>query len=47
MQQWAEIVSLFEKKELMSFNSASLEEEKIEGVTHYLNGQTSFEETGF
>jgi ubiquinone/menaquinone biosynthesis C-methylase UbiE len=44
MRQWAEIVSLLQKEGVEVIQLGVLEEEKIAGVTHCLNGQTSFEE---
>ena len=46
MKQWREIVSLIRKEGVDVIQLGVAEEEKIEGVTHYLNGQTSLEETG-
>ena len=46
MQQWRQIVSLIRKEGIDVIQLGVAEEEKIEGVTHYLNGQTSLEETG-
>ena len=46
MQQWRKIVSLIRGEGIDVIQLGVAEEEKIEGVTHYLNGQTSLEETG-
>ena len=46
MQQWGQIVSLIRKEGIDVIQLGVAEEEQIEGVTHYLNGQTSLEETG-
>ena len=46
LEQWRQIVSLFRKEGVGIIQLGVLEEEKIEGVTHYLNGQTSLDETG-
>ena len=46
MQQWRKIVSLIRREGVDVIQLGIVEEEKIEGVTHYLNGQTSLEETG-
>ena len=46
MQQWRQIVALIRKEGVEVIQLGIVEEEKIPGVTHYLNGQTSFEETG-
>jgi SAM-dependent methyltransferase len=46
MQQWRQIVSLIRKEGIDVIQLGVVEEEQIEGVTHYLNGQTSLEETG-
>jgi SAM-dependent methyltransferase len=46
MQQWRQIVSLIRKQGIDVIQLGVAEEEKIEGVTFYLNGQTSLEETG-
>ncbi len=46
MQQWCQIVSLILEEGVEVIQLGVVEEEKIEGVTHCLNGQTSFEETG-
>jgi ADP-heptose:LPS heptosyltransferase/SAM-dependent methyltransferase len=45
MQQWRQIVSLIRKQGVEVIQLGVVEEEKIEGVTHHLNGQTSLEET--
>jgi SAM-dependent methyltransferase len=45
-QQWREIVSLIREKGIEVIQLGVVEEEKIEGVTLCLNGQTSLEETG-
>jgi Glycosyltransferase family 9 (heptosyltransferase) len=44
--QWRQIVSLIRKQGVEIIQLGTIDEEKIEGVTHYLNGQTSLEETG-
>jgi ADP-heptose:LPS heptosyltransferase/SAM-dependent methyltransferase len=44
-QQWREIVSLIREKGIEVIQLGVVAEEKIEGVTHCLNGQTSLEET--
>jgi hypothetical protein len=46
LEQWRHIVSLLRKEEVDVIQLGIVEEEKIEGVTHYLNGQTSLDETG-
>ena len=46
VQQWRQIVSLIRKQGIDVIQLGIAEEEKIEGVSHYLNGQTSIEETG-
>jgi SAM-dependent methyltransferase len=46
MQQWRQIVSLIRKEGIDVIQLGVAEEEQIDGVTHYLNGQTSLEETG-
>ena len=46
MRQWRQIVSLLRREGIEVVQLGIEEEEKIEGVTHYLNGQTSLEETG-
>ena len=46
MQQWREIVALIIMEGLEIVQLGIVEEEKIEGVTHYLNGLTTLEETG-
>ena len=46
MQQWRQIVSLIRKEGIDVIQLGVAEEEKIEGVTLYLNGQSSLEETG-
>jgi len=46
VQQWSQIVSLIRKQGIDVIQLGIAEEEKIEGVSHYLNGQTSIEETG-
>jgi ADP-heptose:LPS heptosyltransferase len=46
MQQWSRIVSLIRKEGFEIVQLGIVEEEQIEGVTHYLNGLTSLEETG-
>ena len=46
IQQWHKIVSLIRAEGIDVIQLGMAEEEKIEGVTHYLNGQTSLEETG-
>ena len=46
MQQWRQIVSLIRDQGIDVIQLGVVEEEKIEGVTHCLNGQTSFDETG-
>ena len=45
MQQWGQIVLLLRKEGIEVVQLGVVEEEKIEGVTNCLNGQTSFEET--
>jgi ADP-heptose:LPS heptosyltransferase len=45
IQQWREIVSLVRKKGLEVIQLGVVEDEKIEGVTRCLNGQTTLEET--
>jgi len=45
MQQWRQIVLLIRKQGFEVFQLGVVEEEKIEGVTHHLNGQTSLDET--
>ena len=46
MKQWREIVTLIRKGRFRdSAIGHTVEEEKIEGVTHYLNGLTTLEET--
>jgi len=45
MQQWREIVSLIRKKGFEIIQLGIVAEEKIDGVTRCLNGQTSLEET--
>ena len=46
LEQWRQIVSLLRKEGVEVIQLGIVEEEKIEGVTHYLNGQTSLDETG-
>ena len=46
IQQWRKIVSLIRGEGIDVIQLGIAEEEKIEGVTHYLNGQTSLAETG-
>ena len=46
LPQWRQIVSLIRKQGVEIIQLGTVDEEKIEGVSHYLNGQTSFEETG-
>ena len=46
MEQWQRIVALIQKEGVEVIQLGIVEEEKIPGVTHCLNGQTSFEETG-
>jgi ADP-heptose:LPS heptosyltransferase len=46
IEQWQQIVALIRKEGLEVIQLGIVEEEKIAGVTHCLNGQTSFEETG-
>ncbi len=46
VQQWRQIVSIIRKQGIDVIQLGIAEEEKIEGVSHYLNGQTSIEETG-
>ena len=45
-QQWREIVSLIRNKGIEVIQLGTVAEERIEGVTHCLNGQTSLEEAG-
>jgi ADP-heptose:LPS heptosyltransferase/SAM-dependent methyltransferase len=45
IQQWRQIVSLIRKQGIEVIQLGVVEEDKIEGVTHHLNGQTSLEET--
>ena len=45
-QQWRQIISAILKEGVDVIQLGIAEEEKLEGVTHYLNGQTSLEETG-
>jgi Glycosyltransferase family 9 (heptosyltransferase) len=46
LEQWRQIVSLLRKEGVEVIQLGIVEEEKIEGVTHYLNGQLALEETG-
>jgi SAM-dependent methyltransferase len=46
VEQWRQIISLLRKEGVDVIQLGIVEEEKIEGVTHYLNGQTSLDETG-
>jgi hypothetical protein len=46
MEQWRQIVSLLRKEGIEVVQLGVVEEEKIAGVTDYLNGQTTLEETG-
>jgi ADP-heptose:LPS heptosyltransferase len=46
MEQWRQIASLIREQGVEIIQLGSVEEERIEGVTHCLNGQTSFEEAG-
>ena len=46
MQQWRRIVSLIREEGFEVIQLGVVGEERIDGVTHCLNGQTSFEETG-
>ena len=46
MSQWRQIVSLIRDQGIDVIQLGVVHEEKIEGVTHCLNGQTSFDETG-
>jgi SAM-dependent methyltransferase len=46
LRQWREIVALIRKEGVEVIQLGVAEEERIEGVTNYLNGQTSLEETG-
>ena len=45
-EQWQRIVSLIRKEGVEVIQLGIVEEEKIEGVTHCLNGLTTLEETG-
>jgi len=45
-QKWRQIISAILKEGVDVIQLGIAEEEKLEGVTHYLNGQTSLEETG-
>jgi SAM-dependent methyltransferase len=45
MTQWAEIVSLLRREGIEVIQLGVVEEERIEGVTHCLNGQTTLDET--
>jgi ADP-heptose:LPS heptosyltransferase len=45
IQQWREIVSLIRMKDLEVIQLGVVEDEKVEGVTRCLNGQTTLEET--
>ena len=45
MTQWAEIVSLLRREGVDVIQLGVVEEERIEGVTHCLNGQTTLDET--
>ena len=44
-QQWRRIVSLIRKQGIEVIQLGVVEEDRIEGVTYHLNGQTSLEET--
>ena len=46
MLQWRQIVSLLRREGVEVIQLGVVEEERIEGVSHYLNGQTSLEESG-
>jgi Glycosyltransferase family 9 (heptosyltransferase) len=46
LEQWRQIVSLLRKEGVEVIQLGIVEEEKIEGVTRYLNGQLSLEEAG-
>ena len=46
MRQWREIATLIKREGFEIVQLGTVEEEKIEGVTHYLNGLTTLEETG-
>ena len=45
MSQWSQIVTLLRREEIDVIQLGVVEEERIEGVTHCLNGQTTLEET--